>query len=145
MFKHMLVSTDGSAQSESAIRQAMALAKEYGARVTGLNVIQPFSVFAYDVQMIESADVNYMAQAQTRAERYLKAIDKAAKELNVPCATMAVTDERPYDAIIRTAKAQGCDLIVMSSHGRSGMKAMLLGSETQKVLAHSTLPVLVLR
>jgi len=145
MFKHMLVSTDGSAQSESAIRQAMALAKEYGARVTGLNVIQPFSVFAYDVQMIESADVNYMAQAQTRAERYLKAIDKAAKELNVPCATMAVTDERPYNAIIRTAKAQGCDLIVMSSHGRSGIKAMLLGSETQKVLAHSTLPVLVLR
>jgi nucleotide-binding universal stress UspA family protein len=145
MFKHMLVSTDGSAQSESAIRQAMALAKEYGARVTGLHVIQPFSVFAYDVQMIESADVNYMAQAQTRAERYLKAIDKAAKELNVTCATMAVTDERPYDAIIRTAKAQGCDLIVMSSHGRSGIKAMLLGSETQKVLAHSTLPVLVLR
>jgi len=145
MFKHMLVSTDGSAQSESAIRQAMALAKEYGARVTGLHVIQPFSVFAYDVQMIESADVNYMAQAQTRAERYLKAIDKAATELNVPCATMAVTDERPYNAIIRTAKAQGCDLIVMSSHGRSGIKAMLLGSETQKVLAHSTLPVLVLR
>lgn len=145
MFKHLLVSTDGSSHSESAIRQAVALAKENGATVTGLHVIQPFSVFAYDVQMIESADATYMAQAKERAKRYLGAIDKAAKELNVPCMTLSVTDERPYDAIIRTAKEQGCDLIVMSSHGRSGMKAVLLGSETQKVLAHSMLPVLVFR
>jgi nucleotide-binding universal stress UspA family protein len=145
MFKHLLLPTDGSAASEVAIGKVMALAKESGARVTGLHVIQPFHVFGYDVEMIESTNVTYMAQAQARAERYLKSIDKAAKESAVPCETQVVTHEHPYEAIISTAKARGCDLIVMCSHGRSGMKGLLLGSETQKVLAHSTLPVLVLR
>lgn len=145
MFKHLLLPIDGSAGSEAAIRQAMALAKESGARVLGLHVIKPFHVVAYDVEMIEDTHVTYMAQAQARAERYLAAIDKAAKEWGVACETSIVTDDHPYEAIIDTAKARGCDLIVMSSHGRSGMKALLLGSETQKVLIHSTLPVLVLR
>jgi nucleotide-binding universal stress UspA family protein len=95
--------------------------------------------------MIENADTSYMAQARSRAERYLAAIEKAAKETGVSCTTRAIVDERPYDAIIRTAQEQGCDLIVMASHGRSGMKGLLLGSETQKVLTHSTIPVLVMR
>src|ERR1039457_5810320 len=142
MFKHLLLPIDGSATSEVAIRQAMSLAKDSGARVTGLHVIQPFHVFAYDVEMIGDTHVTYMSQAQARAERYLEAIDKAAKEWGVTCETNVVTDDHPYEAIIRTAKARVRDLIVVSSHGRSGMKALLLGSETQKVLTHSQLPVL---
>jgi len=145
MFKHLLVPTDGSAASELAIRQTMALAKETGARVTGLHVVQPFHVFAYDVEMIEDTRATYLLQAQARAARYLDAIDRAARELGVACETQVVTGDHPHEAIIRTAAERGCDLIVMSSHGRSGIKALLLGSETQKVLAHSTLPVLVLR
>lgn len=145
MFKHLLVPTDGSAASEVAIRQAMAMAKESGARVTGLHVVQPFHVFAYDVEMIEDTRVTYLHQARERAARYLDAIDKAARELGVACDTQVVTGDHPHEAILRTAKEQGCDLVVMASHGRSGIKALLLGSETQKVLTHSTLPVLVLR
>ena len=145
MFKHLLLPTDGSAASEVAIRQAITLAKENQAKVTGLHVVQPFHVFAYDVEMIENTQVTYSAQAEARAQRYLEAIAKAAKESGVPCETQSVTEEHPYEGIIRTAKTRGCDLIVMSSHGRSGLKALFLGSTTQKVLAHSALPVLVLR
>jgi nucleotide-binding universal stress UspA family protein len=145
MFKHLLLPTDGSAASEAAIRQAITLANENQAKVTGLHVVQPFHVFAYDVEMIENTQVTYMAQAEARAQRYLQAIAKAAKESRVPCETQSVTDEHPYEAIIRIAKIRDCDLIVMSSHGRSGLKALLLGGTTQRVLAHSALPVLVLR
>jgi nucleotide-binding universal stress UspA family protein len=145
MFKHLLLPTDGSAASEAAIRQAITLANENQAKVTGLHVVQPFHVFAYDVEMIENTQVTYMAQAEARAQRYLQAIAKAAKESGVPCETQSVTDEHPYEAIIRIAKIRDCDLIVMSSHGRSGLKALLLGGTTQRVLAHSALPVLVLR
>ncbi len=145
MFKHLLLPTDGSSASESAIRQALGLAKASGAAVTALHVIQPFHVFAYDVEMVEHTNLTYLAQAQERAERYLKPIENAAKELGLACDTRIETDEHPSEAIIRVAKARGCDLIVMCSHGRSAIKGLLLGSQTQKVLAHSTLPVLVLR
>ena len=145
MFKHILLPTDGTAASEVAILQAMTLAKENGAKVTGLHVIQPFTVFAYDIQMIESTDIAYMAQARVRAERYVQAIEKAAQEMGVACKTEILTEEHPDAAIIRLAADRGCDLIVMSSHGRRGVKALLLGSETQKVLAHAKTPVLVVR
>jgi nucleotide-binding universal stress UspA family protein len=145
MFKHLLVPTDGTTASEATIRQVMAIAKENGAKVTGLHVIQPFHVFAYHVDMIESTSDTFMAQAQARAERYVTAIEKAAKEMGVACETHIATGEHPFKVIIDTAHARTCDLIVMCSHGRSGVKGFLLGSETQKVLTHTTLPVLVLR
>jgi len=97
MFKHLLLPTDGSTASEVAIRQAMALAKENQAKVTGLHVVQPFHVFAYDVEMIENTQVTYMAQAEARAQRYLESIAKAAKESGVPCETQSVPDEHPYE------------------------------------------------
>ncbi|WIT13355.1 universal stress protein [Paucibacter sediminis] len=145
MFKHLLLPTDGSAASELVIAKAMMLAQECGARVTGLHVIQPFHVFAYDVEMVEDTKVTYMAQAEARAARYLAAISKAAAECKVACDVLSVADEHPFEAIIRTAKARECDLITMASHGRRGFKSMLLGSETQKVLTHSNVPVLVWR
>jgi nucleotide-binding universal stress UspA family protein len=145
MFKHLLLPTDGSAVAEVATRQVIALAKESGAKVTALHVIQPFHVFAFDVEMVEDTNATYLAQAEARAERYLRPIEAAAKESGVTCETQVVTQEHPYEAIIETAKARGCDLIVMCPHGRSGIRGLLLGSETLKVLAHSTLPVLVLR
>lgn len=145
MFKHLLVPTDGSQASEAAIRQALALAREDGARVTGVHVIQPFHLFTYDVEMIEDTRASYDAQAKAQAARCLKAIDGAARELGVPCETRTAIHDHPWEAIIRAAADAGCDLIVMASHGRRGLQAVLLGSETQKVLTHSKVPVLVLR
>lgn len=145
MFKHILLPTDGSTASERAIRQVMALAKESGAKVTAMHVIQPFHVLAYDVEMIESTGGTYLAQAEARAARYLKPIDSAAKEAGVVCDRLTVTGEHPFEEIIDTARTRHCELIVMCSHGRSAAKGLLLGSQTQKVLAYSPLPVLVLR
>lgn len=145
MFKHLLLPTDGSPASEGAIRQALILAQSNGAAVTALHVIQPFHFFAYDVDMVEHTSATYLAGAQDRARRYLKPIESAAKELGLACEALVEADEHPSEAIIRAAMARGCDLIVMCSHGRSAIKGLLLGSQTQKVLAHSTLPVLVLR
>jgi nucleotide-binding universal stress UspA family protein len=145
MFKHLLLPTDGSAASEEAIRRALELAREGKARVTGLHVIQPFHLVTYDVEMIEETRASYEANVRARAKQYVEAIERGAKELGVEASSRIVVDEHPYDAIIKTALDAGCDLIVMASHGRRGMQAVLVGSETQKVLTHSTIPVLVLR
>jgi nucleotide-binding universal stress UspA family protein len=145
MFKHLLLPTDGSAASEKAIRRALELAREGGAKVTGLHVIQPFHMLTYDVVMIEETRASYEEKARAAAKRYLDAIERGAKELGISVATRVVFAEHPYEAIIRTADDEGCDLIVMASHGRRGMQAVLMGSETHKVLTHSTTPVLVLR
>ncbi len=145
MFSHFLLPTDGSEASERAIQKALELAREGNARITGLHVMQPFHVATYRIEMIEESRAAYDADALKAARRYLEPLERGAKELGVRVDTRAVTAEHPYEAIIDAAKRGGCDLIVMASHGRRGMKAMLIGSETYKVLTHSTIPVLVLR
>jgi nucleotide-binding universal stress UspA family protein len=82
---------------------------------------------------------------KARADRFLAVIMRAAKAADVPCDTALQTSDQPYEAIIATAKEKGCDLILMASNGRRGVQAFLLGSETQKVLTHSKIPVLVFR
>ncbi len=145
MFSHLLLPTDGPDASEKAIRKALELAREGKARITGLHVMQPFHVATYRIEMIEDSRPTYEADALKTARRYLEVIERGAKELGVRVDTRAVTAEHPYEAIIEAAKSGGCDLIVMASHGRRGVKALLIGSETYKVLTHSTIPVLVLR
>jgi len=145
MFKHLLLPTDGSAASEQAIRRALELAKEGQARVTGLHVMQPFHVIDYHVDMLEETRASYDAKVRARARQYLDAIERGAKELGVEATSRIAVSEHPYEVIIQTAHEAGCDLIVMASHGRRGVQAVLMGSETQKVLTHSTIPVLVLR
>ena len=80
-----------------------------------------------------------------QANRNLAVLEKAAKDAGVPCETLCEIADHPYEAIIRIAEKRGCDLIMMASHGRRGVKGLLLGSETQKVLTHSLIPVLVHR
>ncbi|HMA08862.1 MAG TPA: universal stress protein [Ramlibacter sp.] len=145
MFKHMLLPTDGSVASEVAIRKALDLARGSGARVTGLHVVQPFHLLSANVEMIEDTRPVYEAHSEAQAKACLAVIDQAAREAGVSCETCVVRADHPYEAIIQTARERGCDLIVMASHGRRGMQALLLGSETQKVLTHCTVPVLVLR
>jgi nucleotide-binding universal stress UspA family protein len=145
MFKHFLLPTDGSKASKLGIRKAMAFAQEAKARVTGVFVSQPFHMITYQVEMIEDTRAIYEKQARDNAQSYLSEIDRIAREFGVSCETKLVEADQIYGAIIDTAQRQDCDLIVMSSHGRRGVQALLLGSETQKVLTHTDIPVLVLR
>lgn len=147
MFKHLLVPTDGSALSQDAVARAVAFAREAGARITFFHA-QPEVPVAY-LGVGAIADPQLTLQAQQRldgaAHEILDAAMQLAREAGVDGQPVARVGSRPYELIIGTAQAQGCDLIFMASHGRRGVEALLLGSETQKVLTHSTVPVLVYR
>lgn len=145
MFKHILLPTDGSAMSEMASRKCIALAREMGARVLGLYVIHGFHVFSYVPGIVTDTSEQYRADSEAYARRVLAAIQGAADEAGVACSTLSVVNDHPYEAIVNTAEDRGCDLICMASHGRKGVKGLLLGSETQKVLTHTGIPVLVYR
>lgn len=145
MYKHILIPTDGSPLSAKAIEQGMGLAKSLGAKVTGLTVSIPFHTFALDPLMVSDTREQYKKDCEDRAAKFLGAIRLAAKAAGVPCEVMNVVTADPYEGIIDTATSKGCDLIFMASHGRRGISALVLGSETQKVLTHSKIPVLVCR
>lgn len=145
MFKHILLPTDGSAASDLAIQAAVRLARDMGARVTGLHVVPPFHTFTYRVDMIEDTEEQYEKESEERARKVLLTIEQQAQECGVPCDTVVIRSDDVHDAIIEMARDRQCDLIAMASHGRRGVRGLLLGSETQKVLTHSQLPVLVYR
>ena len=145
MYTNILVPTDGSELAEKAVRHGIALAKRIGAKVTVLTVLPPFHTFTADTQMIEDTPAQYKARMQKHAEKTLGAAGHAAQAEGVACELVAVEHEHPYQAIIDTAQSKNCDLIVMASHGRHGISAIVLGNETVKVLTHSKIPVLVYR
>lgn len=149
MYKHILVPTDGSELSDKAAEAAIKLAKLLGARITAFHAMEP-----YPLQGAYAAEASGVAELQPeifaeRSEEYAKRVlDKfkqAASAEAVECATAYVTSRSPSHSIVDKARAENCDLIVMASHGRRGLEGFLLGSETQKVLTHSTIPVLVYR
>lgn len=147
MFTHILVPTDGSALSNKAVQAAARLAKENQAKITFLNV-QPEYTFPVMIDLPVSFDVSqkeYQSSALRRAAEILEHAKKVAAEQEVPCDAQPVLHNQPWEAICRAAKSLHCDLIMMASHGRRGIDAVLLGSETQKVLTHSKVPVLVYR
>jgi nucleotide-binding universal stress UspA family protein len=145
MYNHLLVPTDGSPLSEEAIRQGVEFAAGTGARVSFLTVTEPFHTFSFEVDQLEDTPDPYRKHMEERATRILTEADKIAEAARVAHDLIHVEDDEPYRAIIRTAEQKGCDLIAMASHGRRGVKAVVLGSETVKVLTHSTIPVLVYR
>jgi nucleotide-binding universal stress UspA family protein len=145
MFTHLLVPTDGSPLSDIAIQMAVTVAKENHAKLTALHVLPEFRVFAYGAEMPADTEEHFLKVARQHAEDYLAAVTKAATQAGVECETVATTRAHPYEAIVSIATQRSCDLIVMASHGRSGLRALLIGSETQKVLTHSDVPVLVVR
>ncbi len=145
MFTHILVPTDGSKLSEKAVKRAIALAKQLKAKVTALHVRPKFHTFTYQTEMLESTRETYAAASAKQADQFLQFAERAAHAANVPCDTLQVVSDQPYEEIIKTARRKECDLILMASHGRSGIGGFLLGSETQKVLTHSGIPVLVYR
>lgn len=145
MFKHLLLPVDGSDLSAIAIEQCMQFAKCMNAKVTGLHVSQEFSVITLQTEMVENTREQFRKDAEEHAAHYLSAVKNAADAAGVPCDTLYVVGNQAHESIVNVAQKNGCDAIVMASHGRSGLKGLLLGSVTQKVLAHTQLPVLVLR
>jgi nucleotide-binding universal stress UspA family protein len=145
MYRHILIPTDGSDLSGKAIRHGIALAKAVNANVTGLTVTIPFHVFAIDPETVTDTPDSYKKRMNATAAKYLAQVKDAAAAAGVACAVAQVEHEHPYRAIIDAANKNGCDLIVMASHGRRGISAVVLGSETVKVLTHSNVPALVYR
>jgi nucleotide-binding universal stress UspA family protein len=146
MFKNILIPTDGSELSQRAVHMAVALAKVHGARITGIHVIPDYHLLiAYEGAFDPVTEERIEEEAKVRAENYLAFVRKCAQDEGVPCDTLCETSDHPYDAILKAANSRQCDLIVMTSHGRKGIAAVLLGSETRKVLTHSTIPVLIVR
>ena len=145
MHRHILIPTDGSPLSQAAVEYGIALAKSVGAKVTILTVSTPFHTFAVEPIMVTDTPEQYAKQVAALATKYLDAAKEVALAGGVSCETAHVEQDHPYLAIIDTAAKKSCDLIVMASHGRHGIAAVVLGSETNKVLTHSNVPVLVVR
>jgi len=145
MYKHILIPTDGSELSQKAIKQGLALAKSIGAKVTAITVSETFHTFSVDPVIVTDTPKQYQTHCDARAEEYLSVAKNAAKDANIAYEGMHVIHDHPYEAIVDAAKDKGCDLICMASHGRKGMSALVLGSETVKVLTHSKIPTLVCR
>jgi nucleotide-binding universal stress UspA family protein len=145
MYRNILIPTDGSELAGKAVEHGIVLAKSLGAKITFLTVTPPFHVFTTDTQMIEDTPAQYKTRIAAAAAKTLRAAAEAAGGAGVAFDTVQFEDEHPYHAIIDIAASKGCDLIVMASHGRHGIPALVLGSETVKVLTHSKIPVLVHR
>jgi nucleotide-binding universal stress UspA family protein len=148
MFKHILVPTDGSKLSAKAIRTAIRLARDTGAKVTGAYVIPPYNAPSYSEGAIYGMSVSskrYKALTEREARKALAAVEIEAGSSGVEYGSVMLTAPNPWEGIIRSAKTKKCDLVVMASHGRRGLAGLLLGSETTKVLTHSKIPVLVCR
>ena len=145
MFKHILIGTDGSELAQKAVTEGLELARCSGAKVTVINVTEPWVAVAPGEIAMAFPIKEYDESVAANAAQILSAVETQAKALDVACTTLHVKDQFPAEGIVETATQRGCDLIVMSSHGRRGLMRFLLGSQAIKVLTHSTIPVLVCR
>ena len=147
MYKHVLVPTDGSKLSAKAIRTAARLAKLCRAKLTGLCVTPPYvaPVHAEGMTYGMVSPRSYKELTGKEAKKALAVVEIEAQTSGVDVSKVSLTADQPWRAIIGAARSKRCDLIVMASHGRRGLSALLLGSETAKVLTHSKTPVLVCR
>lgn len=148
MYKHILLPTDGSRLAAKGVKQGIALAQAIGANVTVLNVAPEFQMVideGFVLPNITALKKRFDEQTAKQAKKIVDAVAADARAAGLKCETVVDQSARPYEAILQHAKKAKCDLIVMSSHGRTGLASLLLGSETSKVLTHSKIPVLVVR
>lgn len=147
MFKHILVPTDGSQLSQETVRRAVSFAEEAGGTITALFIKREFSELCWNksawghLPSLEKLEES----AEKEAQEILDGVEKLCLEAGVPCTKLSEYNLHVYEGIISAAIRCGCDLIFMASHGRRGVDALVLGSETSKVLTHSKIPVLVFR
>ena len=147
MYKHILIPTDGSELSQKAIDAGIEFAREVQARVTAFTAVPEYPIPS-EVELMAKRAVSledYERRAKSQAEATLQPIADSARAAGVDYDADFTQSDRPHEAIIRAAEKHGCDLVVMASHGWRGLKGLLLGSETHKVLTHSRIPVLVVR
>ena len=144
MFKKILVPTDGSGLAAKAVETAVQLAKTQSAHVVGVYVIDPFPYIGIGDASAVGLQA-YLTEAKSAATRALDGLSKVCVASGVPFSGDTIERNVVYEGILETAEAEGCDLIVMGSHGRQGVKALILGSVAQKVLTHAKVPVLVVK
>lgn len=145
MYTHILIATDGSDLAGKAVDQGLALAKALGARVTAVYVSEPLLAVSPSEVAMAFPVKEYEESVVANAKRILSAVEADAKAKGVACTTRHVKDQVPAEGIIETAAKDGCDLIVMASHGRRALMRFLLGGQALKVVTGSTVPVLVCR
>ncbi|MBS0355862.1 MAG: universal stress protein [Proteobacteria bacterium] len=147
MFKNILVPTDGSELSDSTVARAISFAKEAGARLTFFYAQPdfPMPIYGEGALIDPTTPEQFSRAAAAEAEAILSRARARAEDAGVESSGDTLVSEIPYEAIIEATERNGCDLIFMASHGRRGLSGLLLGSETQKVLTHSKVPVLVYR
>jgi nucleotide-binding universal stress UspA family protein len=145
MFKHLLVPTDGSPLSSKAARAAVEFARAVDGRITALSVAEPYPYSALAESAYLPDQARYEKEMQDHACQFVDEVAELASAAGVPCDTRVGLSFSPYEEIAATAKELACDAIFMASHGRKGINRLFVGSETQKVLAHTTLPVMVFR
>jgi len=145
MLDHILIPTDGTELSARAARFAVQLAKKMAAKVTAVTVTTPADAMIFGEVRIIRNDEEYEERMSASARVMLDAIGTLAAEASVPCEKVHVRSELPWHGILEAAKSRNADMIVMASHGRRGLSAMVIGSETQKVVNHSHVPVTIYR
>lgn len=145
MFSHILIATDGSDLAGKAVDKGLGLAKALGARVTVVNVTEPWSAFVTGEAAIAFPYPDWERACADSAAKILSSANAAATRLGVTCATVHIKEQYPAEGILQVAEDSRCDLIVMSSHGRRGVARLLLGSQALRVLTHSSRPVLICR
>jgi nucleotide-binding universal stress UspA family protein len=145
MYKHLLIATDGSDLAKKAVEQGLDLAKVLNAKATIVTVTERWMISAPDEVVAKFPVEEYEKAAAANASRILKDVRDAAARTGIVCETVHVKDQFPAEGIVDTAKARGCDLIVMASHGHRGMMQLVLGSQANRVVTQSTTPVLICR
>ncbi|HEY4169031.1 MAG TPA: universal stress protein [Reyranella sp.] len=146
MYKHILISTDGSEVAQKGVDHGLSLAKALGARVTVVTVTERYPLYASPEWIPGPDEIEaYDTRQREGATQVLADVKAAADRLGVAAEIIHVPDAQPAEAIIATAKEHDCSLIVMASHGRRGLRRLLLGSQTSEVLVGSPVPVLVIR
>jgi nucleotide-binding universal stress UspA family protein len=145
MYKHLLIATDGSELARKAVEHGLALAKALNAKITAVTVTEPWTALVAGDVPVAFPIEEYESGCAASAAQLLSVAADLAKRSGVACETLHVKDQFPAEGIIDTAKARGCDLIVMASHGRRGFSRLLLGSQANKVVTLSSVPVLICR
>ena len=148
VYKNILIATDGSELAGKGVRHGLALAERLGAKVTFLSVVEPLlpeAIHAAIAGGIEDPVGGYDQQIDASMKQRYAALEKEAAQFGISVDMLHEIDENPAEAIVRVAEMKACDLIVMASHGRRGLRKALLGSQTAEVLVHTSIPVLVIR
>ncbi len=145
MYAHILIATDGSDLAQRAVEQGLALAKALASTVTVVTVTEPWTAAVSGEWAVAFPVEEYEKAASSNAEKILAAVQQEAARVGVTCDGVHIKDQYAAEGIVEEAKARGCDLIIMASHGRRGIARVILGSQATRVLAQTTVPLLIIR